>query len=310
MNTSTTLRMTAFVTFATFTVSLLQAQSSAAEKTEAPPWAVLKPAPDQQPLPQSQRLSDTSDLSAKMIAGIDQFLLKQIAQAAAERPQNWNRDLSSPEAYTKSIAKQQQELSAMLGLTDPLVAGRISYIGDTPTQTANGFTIYEVSWPVLDDLNGAGLLLVPEGKIRGDIIAVPEADQVPEDLVSAKNPADAYTQQLVRSGFRVLIPTLINREDNQWKMSNREWAHRPAFELGRTLAGYETQKIMAGVSILKQTSGDENRPVGVIGWGEGGRLALYAAALDPRIDSAAVCGYFGPRQLLWEEPADRNVFGL
>ncbi|HAH48477.1 MAG TPA: hypothetical protein DCM07_27275, partial [Planctomycetaceae bacterium] len=78
-----------------------------------------------------------------------------------------------------------------------------------------------------------------------------------EDLVSANNPTDAYAQQLARSGFRVLIPTLINRDINQWKMSNREWAHRPSFELGRTLAGYETQKVMAGVSILKQTSEDE-----------------------------------------------------
>ena len=78
-------------------------------------------------------------------------------------------------------------------------------------------------------------------------------------------------------------------------MSNREWAHRPSFELGRTLAGYETQKIMGAVSILQQTNRGNKRPVGVIGWGEGGRLALYAAALDSRIDSAAVCGYFSSR---------------
>jgi len=313
MKTSNRLRATVFVTFNMLTASLfplLLTQSTAADKTEAPPWAVLKPASDQRPLPQTQPLTDAGDLSEKTIAGIDRFLLKQIAQAAVERPKLWHRDLSSPDAYVKSITNKQQELSAILGLTDPLVPGRISYIGESAAQPSEEFTIFEVSWPTLDDLNGVGLLLVPQGKIRGDIIAVPEADQLPEDLVSAKNPADAYAQQLVRSGFRVLIPTLINRENNEWKMSNREWAHRPSFELGRTLAGYETQKIMAGVSILKQTSGAENRPVGVIGWGEGGRLALYAAALDPRIDSAAVCGYFGSRQLVWEEPADRTVFGL
>ncbi|MCA9020467.1 MAG: dienelactone hydrolase family protein, partial [Planctomycetaceae bacterium] len=230
--------------------------------------------------------------------------------AAKERPKLWNRDLSSPGAYAKSIAGKQTELSNMLGMTDPLVAGRISYIGDAASQPSSEFTLYEVSWPTLDDMQGTGLLLIPEGAIRGDIVAIPEADQIPEDLVYAKNPADAYARQLVRSGFRVLIPTLINRETNQWKMSNREWAHRPSFELGRTLAGYETQKVLAGVSILKQTSQDEKRPLGVIGWGEGGRLALYAAALDPRIDAAAVCGYFSSRQFLWEEPADRNVFGL
>jgi cephalosporin-C deacetylase-like acetyl esterase len=46
------------------------------------------------------------------------------------------------------------------------------------------------------------------------------------------------------------------------------------------------------------------------GWGDGGLLGLYAAALDTRIDGALVSGYFGSRQQLWEEPIDRNVFGL
>ncbi|MCH9726655.1 MAG: dienelactone hydrolase family protein [Planctomycetes bacterium] len=307
----TTLRFTFLIVFIFTIFYLLPLDASAQNNnTTTPPWAVLKKAPDQSPLPGTRKLTDTSDLSSKMIAGIDRFLLKQISQAATERANVWSRDLSSPEAYTRSIESNRKDLSAMLGLTDPLVSGRFSYIGNKTDHSSQDFTIYEVTWPVLDDMNGAGLLLVPNGNIQGDIIAVPEADQVPEDIVSSKKPNTSYAQQLVRSGFRVLIPTIINREMNTWKMSNREWAHRPSFELGRTLAGYETQKIMGAVSILQQTNRGNKRPVGVIGWGEGGRLALYAAALDSRIDSAAVCGYFSSRQNLWQEPADRNVFGL
>jgi hypothetical protein len=48
----------------------------------------------------------------------------------------------------------------------------------------------------------------------------------------------------------------------------------------------------------------------VIGWGEGGMLALYAGALDVRIDAVCVSGYFEPRENVWQEPIDRNVFGL
>ena len=48
----------------------------------------------------------------------------------------------------------------------------------------------------------------------------------------------------------------------------------------------------------------------MIGYGEGGLLALYAAALDPRIDAALVSGYFDSRQDVWQEPIYRNVFGL
>jgi cephalosporin-C deacetylase-like acetyl esterase len=51
-------------------------------------------------------------------------------------------------------------------------------------------------------------------------------------------------------------------------------------------------------------------PVGIFGYGEGGLLAMYSAALDPRIHTTAICGYFGPREHLWQEPIYRNVWGL
>jgi dienelactone hydrolase len=54
----------------------------------------------------------------------------------------------------------------------------------------------------------------------------------------------------------------------------------------------------------------DHSPVGVIGYGEGGRIALYSGALDPRILHTVVVGGFGPREGMWEEPIDRNVWGL
>ena len=54
-----------------------------------------------------------------------------------------------------------------------------------------------------------------------------------------------------------------------------------------------------------------NKPgIGVFGYGEGGAIALYAAALDTRIDAVCVSGYFDDRNAVWTEPIDRNVFGL
>ncbi|HEU5118291.1 MAG TPA: hypothetical protein VFT74_16855, partial [Isosphaeraceae bacterium] len=57
---------------------------------------------------------------------------------------------------------------------------------------------------------------------------------------------------------------------------------------------------------LESTSGK----IALIGYGEGGLIALEAAALDPRIDLTAVCGAFDNRMNLWQEPVERNVFGL
>src|SRR5262249_22575506 len=51
-------------------------------------------------------------------------------------------------------------------------------------------------------------------------------------------------------------------------------------------------------------------PVGVMGYGEGGLLALYGAALDPRIRGVAISGSYGSRSQAWGEPIYLNVWGL
>jgi len=50
--------------------------------------------------------------------------------------------------------------------------------------------------------------------------------------------------------------------------------------------------------------------VGVLGYGEGGLVAMDAAAVDPRIDACLVSGYFDSRQGSWKEPLYRNVWGF
>jgi dienelactone hydrolase len=56
--------------------------------------------------------------------------------------------------------------------------------------------------------------------------------------------------------------------------------------------------------------GESRGGIGVIGYGEGGLLALYSAAADTRIDAAVVSGYFQSRQNVWQEPIYRNVWRL
>src|SRR5690606_4287071 len=48
----------------------------------------------------------------------------------------------------------------------------------------------------------------------------------------------------------------------------------------------------------------------VAGYGEGGLLALYTAAVDKRIDAVLVSAYFNTREKVWDEPIYRNVWGL
>jgi dienelactone hydrolase len=79
--------------------------------------------------------------------------------------------------------------------------------------------------------------------------------------------------------------------------------------MGRHIIGFEVQKVLAAVDLLERSHAAE-LPIGVAGVGEGGLVALYAAALDPRIDAAQVSGYFEEREELWREPIYRNVWRL
>jgi dienelactone hydrolase len=79
--------------------------------------------------------------------------------------------------------------------------------------------------------------------------------------------------------------------------------------MGRHIIGYEVQKVLAAVDWIEKHS-EPGAKIGVVGYGEGGLIALYAAAADPRLDAALVSGYFGPRQRVWAEPIYRNVWGL
>ena len=109
-------------------------------------------------------------------------------------------------------------------------------------------------------------------------------------------------------------PRVINRKiearAGRAKLTNREFLYRPAFELGRHLIGYELQKILALVDWVLKTKDLKGVKIGIIGWGEGGLLALNAGALDPHIHAVCVSGYFDNRNNVWQEPIDRNVFGL
>jgi dienelactone hydrolase len=111
----------------------------------------------------------------------------------------------------------------------------------------------------------------------------------------------------------VAIPTLVNRTIVQRRgarLTNREFLYRSAFELGRHIVGYEVLKVQALIDHLSKSPTIPKGKVGVIGWGEGGFIALCAGALDPRIDATVVSGFFDDRRNVWQEPIDRNVFGL
>jgi len=283
-------------------------------------------AADDSAVPGRDRLEGTEwldwqgDLARRMVDGIDRFLLKQLDESIEQRSSFWDRN--SPERFAESLAANRQRLAHILGVRDERRTFDALELVATTAQpalvgTGSGFKIYAVRWPVIRNIHGEGLWLVPDDPNGATIIALPDADQTPE-MIAGLTPGVAFESQFARrlaeNGCRVLVPILINRElqsrNGRAVLTNREYLYRSAFELGRHLIGYELQKVLAAVDWLARPSGDRAPAIGVFGYGEGGMLAFYAGALDPRIEAIGVSGHFGSRQTIWQHPLDRNVFGL
>ena len=272
-----------------------------------PAWPVLSPVPEPEALPGTKLLQRKGDLSIEMVEGVDRFLDAEIAAELKERR-----------------GGSREELARMLGLPRDQNPGDNSfrYAGPRWGPVGNGrnYTVSEVSWKTFGNTEAVGLLFEPSGSAPlADIIALPDADQDAEELGAMEPHAGSqrthpFAADMALAGCRVLVPVLIRRTEHH-AMPMREWLHRPAWELGRTLAGYEVLKVLAAVDCFRRddpsrSGKSASGKLAVVGWGEGGRLALYAAALDERVDGSLVSGYFGPRERVWDEPADRTVFGL
>ncbi|HZT41275.1 MAG TPA: dienelactone hydrolase family protein [Chthonomonadaceae bacterium] len=287
----------------------------------------------EEPLPGTEPLTLQGDLAAQMVAGIDRFLMREIDRCADRREARWQRDLASPEAYARSIEPNRARFRKMLGVVDArepaamrmeapvLESGR----PEAAAGAGASYKVYAVRWSVLRGVEGEGLLLQPDRAPLADVVALPDCDQTPEMLVGMAPgvPLESqFARRLAENGCRVLVPVLIDRRDTYsgilevhlTNQPHREFLYRAAYEMGRHILGYEVQKVLAAVDwFATRRAAASQSPIssiGVIGYGEGGLIAFYAAAIDPRIDAAAVCGYFQPREPLWREPIYRNVFGM
>lgn len=300
-------------------------------------FAMAGDAPDQ--LPETQPLTWDDDLADRMMGGLHRFVERNIEQAVANRQQFWKRDTSSPEAYEKSITPNRERLKKLIGVVDQRVPVRMEFVSnihgaiwqtqkilsnlENPKRRAQPtfdhsvpLTVSRVRWSVLDGVFGEGLLVQSLGPPIGAVIVLPDADQTPEELVKIeKQHEKQFVRRLAAMNVAVLIPTLVNRQDTFsgsdlvafTNQPHREWIWRQSYHMGRHVIGLEVQKVLAAAEWLQHSVG-ESKPVGVAGYGEGGVVAMYAAAVEPKLAACLVGGYFGPHARPWEEPIYRHVW--
>jgi dienelactone hydrolase len=272
--------------------------------------------------PETLPLELEGDIAAQLVDGVDRFLLGELEQSVGRRAAYWQRDLTSPEAYNRSIQSNRERLAHILGMRDARTPmNELEFVSSTKQSDllaeTSLYRVHAVRWPTVGGMHGEGLLLQPVGILKARAVVLPDADQTPEMLCGLQ-PGVAKASQIARrlaeAGCQVVVPTLVDRKlekrGGRANLTSREFLYRSAYELGRHLIAYELHQTLAVVDWFEHCSKDEAVEIGVVGYGEGGMLALYAAALDPRITVCGISGCFAPRETLWQEPLDRNVFGL
>ncbi len=245
----------------------------------------------------------------EMVAGIDRFLVRATEQAPAAR------------AKTRP---DREQLRRLIGASEKRLpvesASLVSTLAESAIVASNAsYRILAVKWPVHPGVHGEGLLLSPRRTVRARVIVMPDSQQTPEQWAGLLPglPVEAQVaRRLVENGIEVVVPAVIDRGD-AWSgnrelgkltnQSHREWLHRQLFPVGRTVTGIEVDKALAAADWFSSIA--PAAPLGIFGYGEGGRIALLAGALDERFASVWVSGAFGPSEDVWRQPIDRTVWG-
>jgi dienelactone hydrolase len=269
-------------------------------------------------LPQAKPLMLTEPLDVVMVRGINRFAERELEQARVRRAATRQQTAFDADSHRAKFRK-------MVGVVDARVKTTASpFLTPYDADRGDGVTCSAVQWNVMDGVTGEGLLLRPNGPIRAAVVAIPDANQTPEQFCGISETGlneRSVPIRLASAGCLVIVPTLIDRTDT-WSghpdirytnLSHREFIYRMAFEMGRHVIGYELQRILAVIDAFDATRAaqrDSPMPIAVCGSGDGGLLSLYAAAIDPRIDVCMVSGYLDDRTNVWQEPIDRNVWRL
>ncbi len=304
-------------------------------------------------LPGTSPLDWDGDLAARMVTGIDRDLDRRIRSARDHRREAWQLDASSSETYLRTLLAsaetRRQALKEILGVVDTRSAPALRFVspaGNVAPGTAGeiargtGYRIHQVEWEVFRGVIGSGLLLLPEGEPKADLIAVPDCDWTPEQAVGLAPgvPAEQqFPRRFAEAGCRVLVPALVDRGSRfagnpgyrTVQHSQRETLWRAAYEVGRHPLGYEIQTVLAAADWLDATRsgsprtfswestlgrlsnpGSNHQELGIVGHGEGGLVAFYASAVDPRFLAAGICGAFGLTSREEDLPLYRNVWTL
>lgn len=221
---------------------------------------------------------------------IDRYLDRLVAASDAKRAEQWRRDFSSEAAYLRSIEPWRKRLADWLGGMEYPPA-ELQPKQEKLTETKD-FTSFRVWLTAFDDVQVYGILLLPKKKPAARlpaVIAIHGMAGSPESVCGLADKEDYHQRfgaRLAEHGFVVFAPLDINTG------KGRSYLDRKAKLVGQRLQGLEQFKVRRVVDYLRQRPDVNPERVGIYGISWGGRMAMNAAALDPRLAACVISGHF------------------
>ena len=228
-------------------------------------------------------------------------------------------DMTSPEAYEKSLDAYRKDFADMLGY--PL-SSIDDFRGEDPVLTEETFvcededtTCHRLVISVGDGLSIYGLFFKPkkEGKLPF-MITQSGMGGTPEVCSNFYQTTGNYSDMVERTytrGIATFVPQLMLWGEDKGPAIDRAELDRSLKQCGSSLAAVEIFKLRRAFDYFeKRDDIDENR-MGMLGLSYGGFFTLFTTALDTRIKLALTSCFFNNRYFnnwadwVWDESAKK-----
>lgn len=273
--------------------------------------AVLCTAAAPERLPGSRAWTYPEDIVAEQYRELRTYYEREIERLSSARPP------------LGDIGAARREFKALIGAIDEFLPPK----AETEAISDFGsFTADLVQWPILRSgtqpstvgsagtaVREYGILLAPKGRGPHPAgIVLPDANESPADLAGLTDrlPRDRQVARLLAArGFVVFAPFFTQRRAFSIPWTNdRSWLFRLAWQTGHHLIGSEVQQVSGAFDYISKLPDVDVSRIAVTGSGQGGMIALYAAAIDDRIQTTLVRDYSADRRPAYDEPEDRAIW--
>jgi dienelactone hydrolase len=254
---------------------------------------------------------DTPDLHQGSVKDIRQFLspLEYLSQQYASSQRTLSFSAGSLGEWQVWRDQLRAKLLELLGVEasppaptwhTQAIKDQGDYVRETVLmESPDGVTMptYILIPKSLTSARGAVLALHGHGYGANEIVGLTSTG---EERLHPEGYQKDFALELVKRGFIVAVPELMGfgqrREETDKQQGAEVWSCRQAsllaLLLGKTMLGMRLTDTLNLVTYLGTRSEIDKTRIGCMGISGGGMLALFLAALDERISSVVVSGYF------------------